>query len=222
MNTGLVLQCRSASTRFPQKAFVNINGSSLLTRCIEFMKRVEYENLVPVVATTSLQQDNRVNLIADNLSIQCYRGPSENVLERFWDVANLYQLGTIVRLTGDNPFIDFRFVEYALKLMESLDPDCPRLLTSRNTGLALGLDVEVLNFKALEIAMKSKDKKHQEHVTSVLYENSDIMITKITAQERIPNFRRLTIDYESDLIPACQYATQFDVDFRSLINPKMM
>lgn len=221
MKIGLILQVRSGSTRFPNKAFVDINGKSLLQRCIELMTRIQIKDLVKIVATTSLEEDDKIAFIARQNGIECYRGNTMDVLDRYWGAAKEFELEVTARLTGDNPFIDFEFLQFGLTSLTNIYDNRPHLISSRGTGLSQGLDIEVLNFSAINLAKDTHSNQHREHVTSGMYLNPAFQVQLVTGVQRFHDFPRLTIDYEEDLAPAEHFANSFDYDFRSVFNPKL-
>ena len=64
-----------------------------------------------VIATTNLQEDDVVDSFAKKLGIDCFRGSSENVLDRFYKCAKKYKANLIIRLTADNPLINPKIID---------------------------------------------------------------------------------------------------------------
>ena len=68
-----------------------------------------------VVATTTNEADGYIQEIAEEQSLEVFRGSENNVLSRFIGCAEENEFETIVRVCSDNPFLQ---VEYIYKLIE--------------------------------------------------------------------------------------------------------
>ena len=115
MNSNIIgiIQARMGSNRLPGKSLKHINGIPLLERIIKLQKDTllldDY-----IVATSDLKIDDEIEVLCKSLKVKCYRGSEKNVLERFMDIINLYNPKIIVRLTGDNMFVDADLINYCL------------------------------------------------------------------------------------------------------------
>ena len=76
-----------------------------------------------VVATTDLDDDAKLFEHVKNQNIECFRGSSENVLDRYFQCATKYGFDVIVRITADNPFIDPVIVDDLIGLFQSSNYD---------------------------------------------------------------------------------------------------
>ena len=90
------------------------NGKSILEHIINYLK---YSNLIDdiVVATTILPIDNEIELLANKLEIHCFRGSSNDVLNRFFECAKFHNADIIVRVTADDPLIDPNIIDLMIK-----------------------------------------------------------------------------------------------------------
>lgn len=170
MNVVVITQARSGSTRLPNKILKEIQGRSLLQIHID---RIKKANLVTeiIIATTTNKEDDKVELLAKEFSVKCYRGSESDVLDRFYQTVKGLKPDFIVRLTSDCPLIDPVLIDQVIKQaierkldyysngMEELYPD--------------GQDIEVFSFNALEKAWKeAKLLSEREHVTPYIRNNS--------------------------------------------------
>ena len=101
-----IIQARMGSARFPGKVMAKICGIPLLSLVIQ---RCQRSKLVDewVVATTQEQRDD----VLCELGMPFFRGPTENVLARFYFCArsrNLELNDIIVRVTADDPCVIHR------------------------------------------------------------------------------------------------------------------
>src|SRR3989338_10828184 len=109
MKTGMVIQARMSSRRFPKKVMLPLAGKPVIQHIVERLSHIK--NRPVIIATSTAASDD---VLADFCRQQGYnvvRGDLENVLERYRLAADQFQLNTIVRITGDSPLIDPWIVE---------------------------------------------------------------------------------------------------------------
>ena len=210
------------SNRLPNKSIKEINGKTLLERCLGNMLRVEVRPIVNLLATTNLAEDDLLASISKKSKVETFRGENLNVLRRYYDAMSLYDIDTVARITGDNPFIDSAFLGFGLDLASTFSQHTPFLISSRETGLAPGLDIEIFNREAVELIIDSQDLLDQEHVTHGLYSDKRIDQKRVTAKQIHPSFKRLTVDHQEDLEIASAYATIYDIEHRSVSDPRVL
>ncbi|MEJ2249418.1 MAG: hypothetical protein P8Y97_07140 [Candidatus Lokiarchaeota archaeon] len=100
---GIIIQARTGSTRYPNKVIKKIHGDkNILDYLIENLKTL---NQRIIVATTNKTQDDIIVEVARKNSVDYYRGDEENVLMRYINSAKQYGISKIIRITGDNVFI---------------------------------------------------------------------------------------------------------------------
>ena len=110
MNVIVVIQARMESQRLPGKIMMKIEGKPVLEHIIDFLNHSEFIDRI-VIATSNLNEDDIVEQLALKLNIDCFRGDSADVLKRYFEAAKLFQGELIIRITGDNPFIDTTIVD---------------------------------------------------------------------------------------------------------------
>ena len=102
MKVGIILQARMGSSRLPGKFLKKIGDKSLLEHIFYRLTFLKHPAKV-VLATSTNQKDDIVELFCKSRNIDCFRGSEENVLERYYLCAKKFGFDHIVRLTGDNP-----------------------------------------------------------------------------------------------------------------------
>lgn len=191
-----ILQARTGSSRLPGKVLRKIKGKTLLEL---YLNRVKQSRLIDkiVVATTTKSSDNTIGELAKNLGFDCFRGSESDLLDRFYQCAKKYKADVVVRLTPDDPFVDYQVVDRAIKIFNENKAD---FVTNHfDPTYPEGLDVEVYSIGALERSWQEAQLlSEREHVFPYIQNHQ--------SQFKIINFRqesdyshlRWTIDYECD------------------------
>ncbi|MCQ2585007.1 MAG: methyltransferase domain-containing protein [Treponema sp.] len=168
---GVVVQCRLSSSRLPGKALYPLGGKPLVQWTLEAMKKVPADFYI---LATDKESYSKLKPVCDEAGYECFEGPLEDVLERFCMVIRKYNLDTVVRATGDNPFL---FYEAAVESAEEFDSfrgtekECDYLTWS---GLPHGSGVEIFDGNALlKAAGMTDDPYDHEHAGPALYRHTD-------------------------------------------------
>ena len=155
----VVLQARMGSTRLPGKVLADIDGRSILAHCIARLTSAAVGPLV--VATTVEKEDAAVEAEALRWGARVFRGPRDDVLQRFLLVADSLNARVLVRATADNPAVDADAPERVLSALAVHRAD-----HVVEAGLPVGGAVEAVTVSALrEAAQASADPYDREHVT---------------------------------------------------------
>ena len=143
------------------------------------LKRLSTDALeIPViVATTTELEDNEIENLCNELNIDCFRGSTEDVLDRFIRCAETYEVSSIIRVCADNPFFDLKSTLALSNHLNnnSLDYvgfDMKKGLPSIKTHI--GLWGEAVSLEALKrIGEMTQEKFYREHVTNYIYSHPD-------------------------------------------------
>ena len=197
MSTAVIVQSRSGSTRLPGKAFLPLGGRAMTHAVLEALKCAR-EVSVFILAVPDYDVDAFAPIAREH-GFHVFGGSEQDVLARYAGAARAYASGcdTIVRATGDNPFV------------------CPQLLDeivcyhrehgaalSHYLGIPLGSGVEVIAAAVLaEAQVQAAAPYEREHVTPWIYANR----ARFTVEE--PDLAldpgiRLTVDTADDLARA--------------------
>lgn len=199
MSVGCIIQARMGSTRLPDKVTMPLydgDESSIIARIIIPLKKQFGANNI-VLATSNQPADDALEEQAIKLGVGAWRGSENDVLSRYCEAAEHYDFTTVVRLTGDNPFVDPAYITQAVEdhLAKKVDYTYTR-------GLPLGMNVEVVERSALNKAqLQGKTSADREHVTKFIRDNPAIFrlnFLDIDLAEPITNLR-LTVDTAADL-----------------------
>lgn len=158
-----IIQARVESTRLPSKVLLDLYGKSVLERVLE---RTSASRLVSKVAVaTGIGKENLpIVRICATKGIPVFCGSEEDVLDRFYQLAKLFNPENVVRITADCPLIDPAVIDLVIKNHMRSGAD----YTSNNAPPTFpdGEDVEIFTFSALRDAWKNASlMSEREHVT---------------------------------------------------------
>ena len=191
-----ILQARVSSSRLPGKVLKPLLGEPMLARQIERLKRSKRLDQL-LVATSDHVEDEAIATLCAQLDIPCFRGPLEDVLQRFYLAALPFHPTQIVRLTGDCPLADPELIDeliafhlnggydYSSNCWEPSYPD--------------GLDAEVVSFPTLNLLTeKAWTQAEREHVTYFIRRHTQHF--KVGQLSRTPSLAHLrwTVDEAAD------------------------
>lgn len=203
MSTGIVIQARSGSTRLPNKILKPFfEEDSILSLLISNIKADCSDHII-VLATTTSTIDDKVADLGKQLGVEVFRGSENDVLDRFVQVADQYQLDTIIRVCADNPLLDTSSIKEMLTGYKGEDYYAFGLSNGTPTiKTHYGFWPEVVSSKALRKASSMTDEAfYHEHVTNFIYghpESFSVTLKNIDAKLEEQNKLRFTIDTIED------------------------
>ncbi|MFX0100560.1 MAG: cytidylyltransferase domain-containing protein [Candidatus Hodarchaeota archaeon] len=117
-----IIQARMASTRLPAKSLLDLCGRTLVERVIDKVR--ESKRIDDIwLATSDEKSDDAIEAIGKKNKVNVYRGNHLDVLKRYVGAIKASGADIIVRVTGDNPLTEPRFIDLGVKalIMEDLD-----------------------------------------------------------------------------------------------------
>jgi glutamate-1-semialdehyde 2,1-aminomutase len=198
----ILTQARIGSTRFPGKVLRPLGNGTLLSTHLNSLKRSKLADEI-IVATTNEPDADKIVKIAETCGVKSYKGSLNDVLDRFYQAANIYKPDYVVRVTSDCPLMDATLLDCVIKMTieNGLDYGANILKEEYPDGQ----DVEVFTFNALEKAWReAKATSEREHVTPYIRNNSSYKGgTLFTSQNYDApdnyNHVRMTVDEPKDL-----------------------
>ena len=182
MTIGAIIQARMNSARLPGKVLLSLLRKPMLDYVLE---RIACAQLVSriVIATSDEASDDPIYAFCQNRKVECYRGPLDNVVQRFLGVIDQYGFDAFVRICADSPFIDQRIVDQAVRIFRNSDYD---MITNTLTrSFPKGQSVEVVGadvFRATYAHLREPDDF--EHVTRYFHKHKDqFKIYNFSAEE---------------------------------------
>ena len=183
------------SSRLKKKATLKINRKKSIMCCLDSASKIENIDKF-ILATSYLKEDDELAKIKHK-KFEVFRGAPENLVKRYYDVAKKNKLDTIIRITGDCPYVSKEIIKILLRSHLENKADYTSCKKS-----AHGTAAEIYSFKSLEkIYKKAKSFEHSEYMTWYVMNNKThfkINLVKLPNQY-VRNYR-MTLDYKQDLI----------------------
>ncbi|MBA46238.1 MAG: hypothetical protein CMB31_06595 [Euryarchaeota archaeon] len=193
---GVLIQVRLESKRLPQKAKLFLNGLSVVERVILNAKEIKGVNKIAIATV-----DNELNVdyfsnIAEKNNIEIFYGKNDDIIKRFIDAANFFQLEHVVRVTGDCPLVSY---EASSRLIDAhLKHNCD--YTHIDGKYINGVNSEVYSLAGLTRMYESTDTSLSEYMSIYFRNNSKLFKNfglKLSADYYNPVYR-VTIDEQKD------------------------
>jgi len=167
-----ILQARMSSSRLPGKVLKPIMGKPMLALQVERILRTRLIDRL-VVATSTDPSDDPVEQLCKKISVDCFRGSLDNVLDRYYRTAEKFNPDIVVRLTGDCPLTDPEIIDATIRFFQKNRYDYVTNGDQEST-FPDGLDVEVFSIEALRKAWENAQlPSEKEHVTPYIKKQSD-------------------------------------------------
>jgi spore coat polysaccharide biosynthesis protein SpsF len=193
----VILQARMSSTRLPGKVMEIVNGKPMIYWQIQRIQRSKIEKLI--VATSTENSDDILAEYMSRVGIDVYRGPIDDVFNRFIGVLNNYDAENFIRLTADCPMIMPQLLDSMIDFYRGGDFDY--VSNTINPSFPDGLDIEIVKTSAFRRLSQFDLSDHElEHVTVGMYTRRQLFKC-----ENYPNTSNLselrwTVDYPEDLV----------------------
>lgn len=193
----IILQARTASTRFPGKVLCDLNGQPMILRQISRIEKSKRVGRI-VVATTLDDSDNELTSAVQEYGVDTFRGSVDDVLSRYISVVGRFDYQIVVRLTADCPMVMPSIIDEMVEEFEKSNFDY--VSNTVRPTYPDGLDVEVFSSEALRRlnSMKLTDQE-KEHVTLGFHRRQDLFrVANYESPEDLSTLR-WTVDYPEDL-----------------------
>ncbi|MDZ7792331.1 MAG: NTP transferase domain-containing protein [Spirochaetia bacterium] len=198
---GVFLQVRLDSARLPQKALLPLSGRPVVELAMEALKKVPADIYALVTDRDSYKA---LSGHAKAAGFETFIGPKEDVLQRYADAINHFQVDTVIRATGDNPLVSGECGAQLLELylMHQEEHQWERQIDySGFEGLPVGTGVECVRAEALLRAHREAESRYdREHVCPYLYNHPDLfrVYRPLAPKECFFPGMRVTLDTDRD------------------------
>ena len=184
---------RTNSRRLPNKVLKKINNKCMIELLIKRIKRAK--NVDDIYLCTSVDEDDKILVdIANRNDIKPYQGSRESVIDRMLDVAKIEKANNVIRITGDNLFTDFVYLDEMINEHYKNQFDY-----TRTEFLSIGVTAEVINITALKDCYNNIDPKKSEYLFLYMFDPDKYKCgVLIPPKNHQKEFSSLTIDTLKD------------------------
>ncbi len=206
---GLAIFARMDSSRLPGKALLDIGGRPMLGRVLDSCRAATSIDQI-IVATSARAIDDPIAEFAQAEGADVFRGAVDDVLGRAKALADTHGLGTLVRISGDSPFMRADVIDQIVAAHLASDAELTTNLAPRT--FPPGLSVEALSAALLtRLDADATDTHDREHVTRHIYANLKFYrIRNVVSKDDTWAESSLTVDTADDLIFARRVAARLD------------
>ncbi|MBA3704876.1 MAG: hypothetical protein H0W84_02940 [Bacteroidetes bacterium] len=195
-NIATIIACRLKSTRLPRKALLKIGDLTSVEYCIK--NTLRFNNVkTTVLATSTINEDAELANYIYSPEVNFFQGEPEDVMQRYVDVVNKFNIDVFVRVTADMPFVSDEILQVLLKSHFDTKADY-----TIGIKAAIGTNLEIISSEALRKAKSFFPNADYSEYMSFYFTNnpSHFKLNRIELPPNLVREYRLTLDYEEDLI----------------------
>lgn len=194
MNIGLIIIGRIESSRLKEKMLLPLGEETFIEQVFNFAKK-NYDKGPIIFATTDQKKDALLTNLAEAKGIPSLQGHSTDILKRYQQAAQKFNLDAIITWDGDDLFVDQECIEKTYNLLQK-EYDFVRPANLPFGSFSYGISVSSLN-KIVSIKDDNDTEGWGRYFTQIPgFKIADYTIPKYHAIKDI----RLTLDYEEDYI----------------------
>ena len=163
------VQARMGSTRFPGKVLAPLRGEPIVLHVVRAAaEAVGAENVV--VATSVEASDDPLAAYLASIGVACFRGPRDDVLERFRLCAQEHPSTWVLRLSADSPLLE----PDVIRAVAAAASDEVDVVTTALGASAHGTNAELVRASALlGVDPAEATAEEREHVLPFFYNRPD-------------------------------------------------
>jgi N,N'-diacetyllegionaminate synthase len=196
LNIATIIACRLKSNRLPRKALLKIGNLTSVEYCIKNTLKFKSSKMT-VLATSTAEEDAELAHYTYRPEVKFYQGSPEDVMQRYVDVVNKYNIDIFIRVTADMPFVSDDILQVILKSHIESKADY-----TIGTTAAIGTNLEVINSDALRKAKSFfPNADYSEYMSFYFTSNPEYFkLNRVDLPSELIREYRLTLDYEEDLV----------------------
>ncbi len=170
-----IIQARLNSSRLPNKVLLSLKGKSILEFLYLQIKK-EFTRSKIIVAIPDSEKNLLLRKYLKKIKIKYDTGPEYDLVSRYQKVCKNINSKYIVRLTCDNPLINFKLIKYCLKshLLSKKNFSSTRNIVKKKIFrfFPKGHSVDIINkYELMKIDSKKLSSYEKEHLVPYLYKN---------------------------------------------------
>jgi len=194
-----IVQARLSSSRLPGKMLMPIfEHDTLVTRVLKQVSKSKMVDQV-VLATSDELSDSKLCEEVISKGYKAYKGSLNDVLKRFYNVAEGCNADVVIRITGDCPCITGDWIDLHLENFIKLQKEEDIQYLGYPENLPDGLDLEIFSFNALKQAnTEASLESEREHVTPYIWKHPEIFKQKKIDFKDDYSIYKLSVDTKDD------------------------
>jgi spore coat polysaccharide biosynthesis protein SpsF len=165
----VILQARIDSRRLPGKSLMSLGSRPMVFRVMEALNSLEAD-----LRILACPEDCAAGFgpLAEEAGFELVTGPKDDVLARYCIAIRKFTVDTVIRATGDNPFVFIDTAETLIREAENLGADY-----ALYAGVPYGSLVEFAKSEALlQAERETESASDREHVCPYLYNHPDLFL----------------------------------------------
>lgn len=192
------VQARMSSRRYPGKVLAPFRGEPLIRHVVRAATVALPPADVVVVTSTHVTDDPLVSYL-QTLGVTIFRGPLDNVLQRFALCLCEHPCDWVLRINGDSPMLWPQLVRLFLQEATRFEGDLITTIAPRT--FPRGQNLELIRSTTLStVATRELTPDDSEHVTPYFYRNADqYRITNVESGNSTLSQRSMAVDTVDDL-----------------------
>lgn len=195
-----LIQARLGSSRLPGKVLKDLCGKPLIQRVYEGTQRSKKIDKI-IVCIPKGEKDLSLKNFCIQQGYEYFAGDENDVLNRFYEAANLFKPDNIIRVCADNPLVDGYYIDSLIDFFEENDCDYSfNHIPYKENNWPDGLGAEIFKKKVLDRLQMTlkKDSPHREHVTSYIWSNKEKFRFKVFHNKvNLRDLNKLKLDIDT-------------------------
>lgn len=197
---------RTVSTRLPLKVLRNVvEEYSMLDFMLQRLKLVK--NIDEIYICTSYEiVDDILEDVARKNDVKVYRGSPDAVIERLISVGDIEKADNVIRITGDNVFTSYEYLEEQINIHNKNNLDYTRIV-----DVPIGATAEVMKLTAVKECYDLIDPAISEYLLLYMFrpEHYKCGVINISEIKKSSNYT-VTVDTKEDLARTKSIFNYFD------------
>ena len=171
MNTAII-QARMGASRLPNKMLLHLHGYPVVEWIYRRVREARsIDQIVFAIPVTA--QDDVLAWYLDSLGANVYRGSESDLVDRFYQTAQKYQISNLIRICADNPLICASEIDRLVEFYNNNPCDYAYNHIPKDNNYPDGLGAEICSVDLLsEIHRKAKRPEHREHLFNYVWDYS--------------------------------------------------
>lgn len=186
---------RTVSTRLPLKVLRSVvDDYSMLDFIVQRLKLVS--NIDEVYICTSDEAVDEILVdVAKRNQVKIYRGSPNAVIERLIAVGDLESADNVIRITGDNVFTSYEYLEEQINIHNENNLDYTRIV-----DIPIGTTAEVMRLSAVKLCLQKIDPEVSEYLLLFMFDPNNFKcgVIGIGSLKNTANYT-VTVDLPEDL-----------------------